>query len=202
MKNKLTIGLTGNIASGKSTVAAILKELGAQVIDADQVARQVVAKGEPALEELVIIFGDRILMPDGTLNRNKMGELAFSNYDNLRALNDITHPRIRQIICQSVEEFRLQTNYSILVIEASLLFETGLDQMVDQIWFVDTSVELQLERLMNRNGFTKKEALQRIDAQNSPDPKRKKSHVVISNTGDLSKLASKVKDFYEAALNQ
>ena len=134
MKMKIIIGLTGGIASGKSTVTAMLKEKGAWVVDADQVARQVVDKGEPALEEIVNVFGSDVLQADGQLNRAALGTLVFSSEEKRHHLNQITHPKIRQKMLRMVEEFRNDASQQVLVLEVPLLFETGWDKLVDQVW--------------------------------------------------------------------
>jgi dephospho-CoA kinase len=201
-RKKLIIGLTGNIAAGKSAVSSLLKQLGAWIVDADLLARQVVVKGSPALEEIVTAFGPEMLHDDGTLNRKALGDLVFGDEDQLIILNRITHSRIRRLIRDQIDTFRLQDEKQVLVIEAALVYETGLDKLVDQVWFVDTTQELQVERLMTRNGFTSQEALQRIHAQEPPEMKRRRAHVVITNTADLAALHIQVRNAFETALSQ
>jgi dephospho-CoA kinase len=199
---KLIIGLTGNIAAGKSAVSALLEQLGAWIVDADQLARQVVVKGSPALAEIVTAFGPEMLHDDGTLNRKALGDLVFGDEDQLIILNRITHPRIRRLIQDKIDDFCLQDEKQVLVIEAALVYETGLDKLVDQVWFVDTTQDIQVERLMTRNGFTRQEALQRIRAQEPAEMKRRRAHVVLTNTADLAALHIQVQKAYETALSQ
>ncbi len=189
---KVVIGLSGNIATGKSTVSNILRDHGAVVVDADLIARKIVEKGEPALNEIVRSFGSEILQSDGTLDRKALGDIVFNNPDQLHTLNRIMHFRITSHIKQEIEHFRQRTDKEILTIDAALLFEAGLDKLVDQIWFVDTSEKLQLERLKKRNNFTDDEALKRIKAQHNADFKRHKAHVVIHNNDTLEQLEKEV----------
>ncbi|MDW7672770.1 MAG: dephospho-CoA kinase [Bacillota bacterium] len=201
-RKKLIIGLTGNIASGKSAVSALLEQLGAWVVDADQLARQVVVKGSPALTEIVTAFGPEMLHDDGTLNRKALGDLVFDDEDQREMLNRITHPRIRRLIQEHIDTFWRQSGKKVLVIEAALMYETGLDKLVDQVWFVDTTQDLQMERLMKRNRFSRQEALQRIRAQEPPEMKRLRAHVVLTNTSDLASLENQVQKAFNKALSQ
>jgi dephospho-CoA kinase len=185
---KVIIGLTGNIAAGKSTVSDILRDHGAVVVDADLIARKIVEKGEPALNEIVRSFGGEILQSDGTLDRKALGDIVFNDPDQLQKLDRIMHPRIISHIKQEIDHFRHQTDQEILTIDAALLFEAGLDKLVDQIWFVDTSEKLQLERLKRRNNINDDEALSRIKAQQDVECKRRKAQVVIQNNSTLEQL--------------
>lgn len=194
---KIIIGLTGNIASGKSTVGKILSQLGAKVVDADQVARQVVEVGTPALQELVIAFGEKILNIDGTLNRKVLGNIVFGNNESLEKLNNITHPRIRDVLSGMFDEFRNQPEPGILVIEAALLFETGLNQLVDQVWFVTAPFSVRVERLMMRNELSYDESIKRIRSQESEETKLHKSDVIIINEGDHEALSCIVSEKYQ-----
>lgn len=181
------IGLTGNIGSGKSTVSRRLKALGAQVIDADQVAREVVLPGTPALEELVASFGPGILNGSGELNRKKMGEIVFSDPQARTRLNEITHVRIKEAIRLKVEQFHAATTSppgpGVLVIEAPLLIEVGLQLYVDEIWVVKIDEEKQIERISGRDSLSPAEAHSRIAAQLSQEEKLKYARRVIDNSG-------------------
>lgn len=198
---KTIIGLTGNIASGKSAVAEILRKKGIWVVDADQVAREIVRKGSPVLQEIEVTFGESVLLPDGSLNRNALADLVFSDESKLEQLNRITHPPIRKVIQDTIRTFKGQTQADLLVIEAPLLYETGLNQMVDQVWFVDSTEDLRMERLMSRNGLTQTEALQRIGAQQPAESKIHRADVVISNNEDLDSLAGKVDEILQSLKN-
>jgi len=202
MKNqhKIIIGLTGNIASGKSAVAKLLQQLGAKVVDADQVARQVVEMGTPALQELVNTFGDEVCNSDGSLDRKTLGNMVFGDKAALEKLNKITHPRIRKVLQDILDDFRRQRAPGTLVVEAALLYETGLDKLVDQVWFVTAPVALRASRLMMRNGFSHEEAMKRIKSQESEELKIRKSNLVIHNDRDEEELKVIVSEAYQKAL--
>ena len=199
-QHKVIIGLTGNIASGKSTVAKMLQQLGANVVDADQVARQVVEVGTPALKELVSAFGDEICNSDGSLDRKKLGNMVFSDKAALEKLNKITHPRIRKVLQDILDDFRRKRSPGTLVVEAALLYETGLDKLVDQVWFVTAPVTVRVSRLMMRNDLTYEEAMKRIESQESEEMKRNKSDKVIYNDVDEEQLKMIVSEAYHNAV--
>lgn len=189
----IVIGLTGNIGSGKSTVSRQLKDLGATVIDADQVARDVVKPGTPALREILQAFGSGILNYDGALNRKKLGALAFQDQAARAVLNRITHPRIKEAILREVEKYRCQpAGNQFVVVDAPLLIEVGLHHGLDEIWVVQVDEQVQLERLMNRDGITAAEARQRIAAQLPQAEKLKYATRVIDNSGSEDETKKQV----------
>jgi dephospho-CoA kinase len=189
----IVIGLTGGIGSGKSTVSRKLKDLGATVIDADQVARDVVKPGTPALREIVQAFGSGILNDDGTLNRKKLGALVFQDPAARAVLNQITHPWIKEAIFGEVEKYRRQPDSNqIVVVEAALLIEVDLHHGLDQIWVVQVDERVQLERLMNRDGITAAEARQRIASQLPQAEKLKFATRVIDNSGSEAETKKQV----------
>jgi len=189
----IVIGLTGNIGSGKSTVSRKLKDLGATVIDADQVARDVVKPGTPALRKIVQAFGSGILNDDGTLNRKKLGALAFQDPAARAVLNQITHPWIKEAILGEVEKYRRQpASNQIVVVEAPLLIEVDLHHGLDEIWVVQVDERVQLERLMNRDGITAFEASQRIASQLPQAEKLKYATRVIDNSGSEAETKKQV----------
>ncbi|OPY58097.1 MAG: Dephospho-CoA kinase [Pelotomaculum sp. PtaU1.Bin035] len=181
----ITIGLTGNIGSGKSTVARYLESLGAIVIDADQVAREVVTPGTPAMAEIVENFGPDILNSNGSLDRKKLGSIVFSDPRAMARLNKITHPRIVEAINLEMQKTNLSpgSRNKLLVIEAPLLIEVGLYKGVDEIWVVIVNENKQIERLGERDGLSSKEARLRIAAQMSQEEKQKYARRVIDNSG-------------------
>jgi dephospho-CoA kinase len=190
------IGLTGNIGSGKSSVAGLLHDLGAQVIDADQVARDVVLPGTPALAELTREFGPNILDPGGSLDRRKMGAIVFANPHARSRLNQITHPRIKEAIDRVINCFRQDPYASspsgVLIIEAPLLIEVGLDRHVDEVWVVKVDKDKQVERLVKRDTLTDQEVHSRIAAQLPQEEKLKHAKRVINNSGDFSATKKQV----------
>lgn len=190
------IGLTGSIASGKSLVSRILKEKGISVIDADEIARDVVKPGLKAWKGIIETFGTDVLNPDQTINRQRLGSIVFGNPELLGRLNNITHPAIIETISRQMEEFRNrpQADHELMVIDVPLLIETGLDKLVDQVWVVDVPEHIQLERLMKRDNITQEQAVKKIRSQMSTKEKRKYAHVVIDNTGSPEKTREAVED--------
>jgi len=188
------IGLTGNIGSGKSTVARYLKDLGAVVIDADQVAREVVQPGTPAMADIINNFGPDILNSEGALDRKKMGAIAFADPQAMAILNEITHPRIVEAIKkkkQNLQSLPGSCN-KLLVIDAPLLIEVGLHKDVDEIWVVKVDESKQVERLERRDGLSKKEARTRIAAQMPQEEKLKYARRVIDNSGSPEETRKQV----------
>ncbi|MEW5953160.1 MAG: dephospho-CoA kinase [Bacillota bacterium] len=179
----MIIGLTGNIGSGKSSVAAYLSELGAKVVDTDQVARQIVAPGSPALAELIAAFGPGILNPDGTLNRAKMASIVFNSPGARQTLNKITHPRIRAEVNRHIDDHRRQSGAPALVIEAPLLIEAGFHHLVDEIWLVAADEETMLRRVARRDNTNLEQAAGRLASQMPQSEKIPLAHRVIDNNG-------------------
>ena len=177
---KYVIGLTGNIAVGKSLVREILADLGAAGIDADHIAHQVIRKGEAAYNDIIDLFGDGILDPHGEIKRAALGEVVFANPARLKQLEGITHPAIRHRIDQLIRE----AEASVVVIEAIKLLEGDLKNAVDSVWVVDASPETQLQRLMKERGMSEGEAQKRIALQNSQADKLRQADVIIRNDGD------------------
>jgi len=193
----MLIGLTGGIASGKSTVAATLERLGAIIIDADVIAREVVKKGEKAWKEIVVVFGTNILKEDGEINRKKLADLVFSDSEKLKILNRITHPRIIEKINQKVSEIIEKDRKAVIILVAPLLIETGLYKIVDEVWVVYTDNNTQLKRLMERDGLSREEAEKRIGAQIPIEEKLKFADVIIDNSGDLNKTYEQLYKIWE-----
>jgi dephospho-CoA kinase len=180
-------GLTGGIATGKSTVSERLIEKGFTVIDADKIAREVVEPNTEAFNEIVSTFGHKILDENGTLDRKKLGNFVFNNKIHLAKLNYITHPRIKGVIKNRIEEFRAKGVMTIFL-DIPLLFEGDWHQFTEKNIVVYTSPEIQIERLMRRNNFTYEEALVRINAQMPIDEKKKSADIVIYNNGSIEDL--------------
>jgi len=179
IQNKKIIGLTGNIASGKSTVSKFLIKKGFYVIDADVISREVVAKGTEGLSKIRKHFGDDVLLENGELDRKKLGRIVFSNKEKLEQLNHILHPIIRRRIIRAIEK----SDERIVFLDAALIYESGLDEMIDSVWFVSIPPEIQIQRLIERDYKTRQEALNVIDSQGKQEDKLKKANVVINNTG-------------------
>ncbi|ADI25810.1 dephospho-CoA kinase [Geobacillus sp. C56-T3] len=178
----LTIGLTGGIASGKSTVSAMMRELGLPVIDADEAARAVVRPGEDAYRQIVAAFGPGILQTNGEIDRAKLGAIVFNNEEERKKLNAIVHPAVRQKMLAEKEAL-VRSGAKTVVLDIPLLFESGLTSWVDKVLVVYVDDDIQLRRLMERNGFTEEEARARIRAQWPLAEKMKRADAVINNNG-------------------
>jgi dephospho-CoA kinase len=189
---KKIIGLTGGIASGKSTVSNILKELGAVIIDADQIARKIVEKGKPALFQIEQHFGKEVLLPNGELDRKKLGKKVFNNPDLLKKLNEITHPKIMEEIHNTINWYKKDSFDHVIIIDGALLIEMNLSSLADEVWLVILPEELQIMRLMERDGITREEANQRIAAQMPVEEKKKYSNKIIDNSGSRDNLKDQV----------
>ena len=185
------IGLTGGIASGKTTVSNLFKISGVPVIDADLVARQVVEKGTVGLSALVNRFGEAILNTDGTLNRTELGKRMFSEEAIRSEVNDILQPLIRQEIISRMQAYKDQGK-TLIVLDVPLLFEMHYENLCDDIIVVAVSVETQIARMEKRNGYTREEALERIQSQMPLEEKVKRATIVWSNEGTLQDLEQKV----------
>jgi len=190
------IGLTGNIASGKSLVSASLKSLGARVIDADTVAREVVLPGTGAWHKIVETFGPGVLNRDRTLNRVALGAIVFGAPHRLKQLNEITHPVIVERIKSEIDAFR-SGGTGVLVVDAPLLIETGLHRLVDEIWVVEIPADLQVRRLTERDRLTREQALERVCSQMATAEKRKYAQVIIDNSGDAARTRKIVERLWQ-----
>ncbi|MGR3207778.1 dephospho-CoA kinase [Bacillus glycinifermentans] len=180
----LVIGLTGGIASGKSTVAHMFQKRGITVVDADVIAKEAVEKGMPAYRKIAETFGAGVLLDNGGIDRKKLGELVFQNEDKRMQLNAIVHPEVRKTMIKERDK-AIQAKERFVVLDIPLLYESGLEHLTDKVLVVWVPKELQLERLMERNSLSEKEALNRIHAQLSLDEKKKKADAVIDNSGSL-----------------
>jgi dephospho-CoA kinase len=190
------IGLTGNIASGKSAVASMLEDLGAKVIDADDIARKVVEPNEPAWREIVDTFGQDILNPNETINRKKLGEIIFNDNEKRKILNDITHPKIIQKVRERVETYKNE-NVEVVIIEAALIVEKGgLKDLIEKLIVVSSDEESQIERLTKRNSLSKEEALSRIYSQMPTSEKALHGDYIIDNSGTIKNTQNQVNNIW------
>ncbi len=188
---RMIIGLTGSIATGKSTVANMLKKRGIPVVDADEVARIVVEKGRPALQKIVEVFGENVLLEDGTLNRPALGNIIFNDPEARNTLNAIMHPAIREEM-ESQKACHIQNEEPIIIMDIPLLFENHLTDTVDRIVVVTVDEGTQLHRLMKRNDLTEEEAEARIQSQISIREKAQRADDVIDNSSTLEKTEEQV----------
>ncbi len=189
--NKFVIGLTGNIGSGKSQVLSCLAHLGALTIDADQISRKVMQPGTPVVQEIIQTFGNEMQNEDGTIHRQKLGNLVFNDPTALKKLESITHPAIHQQIEQIIQH----SDHPVIAIEAIKLFESGLASVCNSIWVVQIDPDIQMERLIHQRGMTAEDARQRITSQSRQEEKISRANIVIDNSGDWE---STQKQIYQA----
>ena len=196
------IGLTGGIGSGKSTVTDYLTSKGFYVLDADQIAREIVLPGSDMLIQLAAAFGDDIILEDGSLNRKKLGEIIFSDSGKKEMLDRMMHTEILELIYERIIQYREKAEYDAVVasdpeqvlrskvifIDAPLLFETGLDKRVGEVWVIDADDETRIRRVMERDGLNREDILKRISSQMERGEKNRRADVILDNTGDQETL--------------
>ena len=190
-----TIGLTGGIGTGKSTVSRYLTTKGYKIIDADRIAREVVEPGMPALKALVEEFGPEILLEDGSLNRRELARLAFASPEGKKALDRITHgaifARIEELQAQYAAEIEATAD-AVIFLDVPLLFETGFDRKADLVWVVDVPDEIRVKRVVLRDGLTEEEIWARIKNQMSREEKIARADVVLDNSGTPEELYAQI----------
>jgi len=188
------IGVTGNIACGKSLVLDTLAKLGAETIDADRVAHEVMAPGTPTAERVIAAFGEEIRGPDGGIDRRALGAIVFRDPDKLALLDSLAHPPTVAAIRERVAA----STAAVVAIDAIKLFEAGVAEDCDEVWVVTCTPEQQVERLMRRNGFDREEALRRIQAQPPQEEKVRRADRVIDNSGTVEDTVAQVKAAWDA----
>lgn len=189
------IGLTGGIASGKSTVSELLSVFGFKVVDADKAAREAVKKGSKGLAQVREVFGDEAIDENGEMNRRYMGDLVFNNPEKRLELNAIIHPIVRDIMEEEKQEY-LKQGYNVIM-DIPLLFENELENTVDEVWVVYTSESIQMDRLMQRNNLSLEDAKARVYSQISIDKKSRMADHVIDNLGDKLELKQNLERLLE-----
>ncbi|HDB3563079.1 TPA: dephospho-CoA kinase [Staphylococcus aureus] len=189
------IGLTGGIASGKSTVSELLSVFGFKVVDADKAAREAVKKGSKGLSQVREVFGDEAIDENGEMNRRYMGDLVFNHPEKRLELNAIIHPIVRDIMEEEKQEY-LKQGYNVIM-DIPLLFENELENTVDEVWVVYTSESIQMDRLMQRNNLSLEDAKARVYSQISIDKKSRMADHVIDNLGDKLELKQNLERLLE-----
>ncbi|HUP27025.1 MAG TPA: dephospho-CoA kinase [Chloroflexia bacterium] len=193
---KNLIGLTGNIACGKSTVLKHLRALGAGMVDADATIHYILRSDGPAYWPVVSEFGPTILRGDGEIDRQALGRIVFSDPERLRKLEEIEHPIVRRVIDEEIA----QADESVVVLDAIKLIESGWADKCDSVWVVTCSREQQIERLVSTRGYSLEEAEMRVNAQSSPELKVKRANIVIDNSGTLEATHQQVEQAWTAFL--
>jgi dephospho-CoA kinase len=198
----LTIGLTGGIGTGKSAVIQILGELGALVMDADKVAHTTYAPGAPAYDPVIEAFGTGIVMPEGTIDRKKLGPLVFGNPAQLKKLESIVWPATRDAIRANVLKLRREGATSPIIIEAAILIEANWTALFDEIWLVRAPHQSVLERIERQRGLKPAETEARIRAQLSDSEREKHATLIIDNNGTLEQLRAQLEKIWAAAMSR
>lgn len=192
-----TIGLTGGIATGKSTVGSILTELGIPVYNTDQLSHDAIRKGTSLYREILARWGQELLGEDGEIDRKRLGKIVFADAAERRRLEAMIHPVVIAEVQRLISEGR-QRGEPVLVFEVPLLFEVNLEGMFDQVWVVSLPLEEQLNRLMHRDGLSRTDAMKRINAQMPLSVKEGKADVVINNQYDLAQVRQQIIRILEA----
>lgn len=195
------IGLTGGIATGKSAVASFLEEQGAVVIDADKLAREAVRPGCSALERIVALFGADMLLPDGSLDRKRLGHVVFADADKRRQLEEILHPEIRRLAEERIATLAAE-GHRVVFYMAPLLIESGASDRVDEIWVVTVRPDVQLERLMARDGIGREEAERIIASQMPLAEKERQGRIVIDNSGTQEQTRRLLADIWSKEIGK
>ncbi len=194
----MIIGLTGGIASGKSTVAETLGQLGAHVIDADKLGHNAYVSGSEAFDLVVSTFGKDTVGMDGEIDRKVLGSKVFGKPESLKKLTDIVWPAIKKMATQEIQTVRTQRPDQVIVLEAAVLFEAGWEDIVDEVWSTIVDREVAIERASNRDGTERSQVEARIDAQISNEERTEKANRLIDNSSSEAELGEKVEQIWNA----
>ncbi len=189
----LVLGLTGGIATGKSTADKFFEEKNIPIVDCDEIAHNIMNVNKPAWKDIKEIFGEKYLNEDQTINRKKLGKLVFNDPTKMKILNEITHPRIFQEMESQIAQYKSE-GYSLIIVDAPVLFESHSEKYYDKTLVISLPQDLQIKRLMARNNLTKEEALSRINSQMSLKEKEARATYVIENTGSVEDLYKKLNE--------
>ena len=192
----LVIGLTGGIGTGKTEVCRIVRELGATLINADQVGHEAYTPHTEAWTEVVSAFGDGILTETGEIDRRKLGAIVFADAAQLERLNRIMHPRMAEIVRHKLRALD-EEGATVAVVEAAVLFEAGWDSLVDEVWTTESPEDSVVARLQERNGFAPEEIRKRIASQMPTEERAGRADEVINNSGDLNGLEAAVREIWK-----
>ncbi|MDD3415163.1 MAG: dephospho-CoA kinase [Lachnospiraceae bacterium] len=188
------IGITGGVGAGKSQILKYIKEhCNCKIVFADEVGNLVKEPGMICYQPLIELLGDKILNPDGTINKNRMAECIFSNPDTLDTVNGIIHPAVKEYIVNDIEDEKVQGKISIYFIEAALLIEDGYDKICDELWYIFAREEIRKQRLILSRGYSEEKIAQIIKMQRSEEEFRRYCKVVIDNSGEIEKSYEQIK---------
>jgi dephospho-CoA kinase len=202
MRRVLRVGLTGNIGSGKSTAALILAELGAHVVDADMIVHGLLMPGTDTHAAIVGAFGNGILQPDGTINRRKLGQIVFEDPEKRAMLESLVHPGVRSVIEDRIRQLEREAPDGIVVVDAALLVETGFYREFDRLIVVTCDPEIQLARIVRRDGLGIDEVRARIEAQMPAEEKAKVADYRIDSSGSLDETRRQIDAVYQELLQE
>jgi dephospho-CoA kinase len=192
----IVAGMTGGIASGKSTVADIFARYGARIVDADRIAREVVARGMPAYADIIAHFGEAILQADREVDRGRLADIIFQDAAERQVLERIVHPRVREETARRLERIRREDAHAIVILDVPLLFESGMERGLQPVILVYVPEAVQVQRLMTRDGLSEAETMARIRSQMPIEKKKERADLVIDNSGSLESTRSQTLDVY------
>ena len=201
VNNVYVVGITGGIGCGKSMAAAYLAELGAIHIDADGISRALTAQNGAVLEQIRKLFGDSVFSEDGSLNRRALGDLIFSDPAAKRALEGVIHPLVQRIAMDKIEESG-KNGARVAVLNVPLLFETGMDVLCDETWTLTAPADVQLARVMERDGLTREQAISRIESQMAMEDRNARATRVINNDRPIEKTQSELNQLYQQLIRR
>lgn len=201
VNNVYVVGITGGIGCGKSMAAAYLAELGAIHIDADGISRALTARDGAALARIREIFGDQVFSEDGSLNRRALGDLVFSDPAAKRALEGIIHPLVQRIAMDQIEQSG-KNGARVAVLNVPLLFETGMDVLCDETWTLTAPADVQLARVMERDGLTEAQARSRIESQMAMEDRNERATRVINSDRPIEKTRSELNQLYQQLIRR
>lgn len=193
----IVIGLTGGIGTGKSTVSDYLRKKGCIILDADDISRKMTEAGMPALSIIKNVFGDEVINSDGSLNRHKLGDIVFNNRDKLQKLQQIITTEVVDNINRNLSQLQSEHCDNIVVIDAPLLFECGMENIADENWLVISEMSVRIKRVKERDNLSEEQIIARINNQMSQEDKEKLSDYVLDNSGSLQQLYEQIDDNLE-----
>lgn len=193
----IVIGLTGGIGTGKSTVSDYLRKKGCIILDADDISRKMTEAGMPALSIIQNVFGNEVINSDGSLNRHKLGDIVFNNRDKLQKLQQIITTEVVDNINRNLSQLQSEHCDNIVVIDAPLLFECGMENIADENWLVISEMSVRIKRVKERDNLSEEQIIARINNQMSQEDKEKLSDYVLDNSGSLQQLYEQIDDNLE-----